>query len=552
MIINKSRRGQKYKMYGLMLLICFPFCGWGQVRIAAEVNSNSKERLYLAVYSENDEQLHPVFNGKIKIDVQQYEEYILAFFQKKGLPQFISVHSNASRPDLKIQLDLPKGNPKEEDYVPRWRYAASGKTGFDLDQIQDKAAFGFQMGRAVDAIRDYYKNGQLPRIKNIRKTAISLESIKKTEHKLGQELYILLQRKQWLEKHLDDINKLIAPSQKISEEQFCLDELKYLKIETQLVQTQFQMAEKELERVKLRNNKAIKTGKAPSKKALTKAQTAYDNLTQQQAIAALNLKNKQADCWAMRKQKALASSNQLSDSERQIKQLAISNIRLKQQQDNAVDLYKKHNALASTLTGRERVVALANAQKSAYDQAITKVYQSQNNLRKWQLKDAGTGQYASDIKRSSQLLQKRRDMAWEAEFSYLEHLWHLRDKSKLEARVAEDLYERQSGLLRIAPPPQWALPEADASDEEILAKAAIVTEVQEGDEIIRKVQFPDDYYEIIINSKKVKRYTKNQKPITAITYRFETIKKFGAYLNNIRVEESRKSWLIELFKKRIF
>jgi len=63
------------------------------------------------------------------------------------------------------------------------------------------------------------------------------------------------------------------------------------------------------------------------------------------------------------------------------------------------------------------------------------------------------------------------------------------------------------------------------------------------DNTVTVTQIGDDYYELLINKKRQKRYTKNDKPITDITYYFETSRKYEGVLKSIykRKEEIEKS-----------
>jgi hypothetical protein len=54
---------------------------------------------------------------------------------------------------------------------------------------------------------------------------------------------------------------------------------------------------------------------------------------------------------------------------------------------------------------------------------------------------------------------------------------------------------------------------------------------------ITETQIGLDFYEMLVSKKKTKRYTKNGKPITSVTYNFETIRRYDGVLKSIREVE---------------
>jgi len=234
------------------------------------------------------------------------------------------------------------------------------------------------------------------------------------------------------------------------------------------------------------------------------------------------------------------------------KRLDINNIRMTSRLQNARKLYKQHNLLANDLTGRDRVVQLANAQKYISQQEEIKLYQAENNLKKWKIKNEQDKIYNSQVELANTAFLKQRENAFQAEMAYLEHIWHLREIPNVKG-VLDDIFARQNDLLDVVqtnrPDVEEPIEEAEEiTDAELLSKIKIESNTRDGGRS-KKLTFEQDYYEIKENDKG-RTYFKNGKPITRITYEFETKRKFGQILENVKEEERRKR-LWDLFKKRI-
>lgn len=219
---------------------------------------------------------------------------------------------------------------------------------------------------------------------------------------------------------------------------------------------------------------------------------------------------------------------------------------------NAKKLYKQHNLLANDLTGRDRVVQLANAQKYISQQEEIKLYQSENNLEIWKIKNEEAKKYNIQVEMAQKAFLRQRENAFQAEMAYLEHMWHLRDKPSVKG-VLDDIFARQNDLLDVYQPKRPALEEIveeteTLTDAELLSNIKIESNTRENSRT-KKLTFKQDYYEIVENDKG-RTYFKNGVPVTKLTYEFETKRKFGEILENVKEEERRKR-LWDLFKKRI-
>ena len=113
------------------------------------------------------------------------------------------------------------------------------------------------------------------------------------------------------------------------------------------------------------------------------------------------------------------------------KRLDINNVRMTSRLENARKLYKQHNLLANDLTGRDRVVQLANAQKYISQKEEIKLFQAENNLAKWRIKGAENDQLNNHVASAEKAYLKQREIAFQAEMAYLEHMWHLRETTSV-------------------------------------------------------------------------------------------------------------------------
>jgi len=336
----------------------------------------------------------------------------------------------------------------------------------------------------------------------------------------------------------------------------CKIEYAYLKAEATYIKTSFELAKLEYQKEKLIVRRYEKNNQNANTRKMLMAEEKQNRLEKEKEIASITLTNKQADCWELDAQEKLDIELEKGEAADQAyvsaKRLDINNIRMTSRLQNARKLYKQHNLLANDLTGRDRVVQLANAQKYISQQEEIKLYQAENNLKKWKIKNEQDKIYNSQVEQANTAFLKQRENAFQAEMAYLEHIWHLREIPNVKG-VLDDIFARQNDLLDVVqtnrPDVEEPIEEAEEiTDAELLSKIKIESNTRDGGRS-KKLTFEQDYYEIKENDKG-RTYFKNGKPITRITYEFETKRKFGQILENVKEEERRKR-LWDLFKKRI-
>ncbi len=564
-------------LYILLFLLFASISTTAQVSVEGKVDTRGKNVL-IGAYSKSAHQLVPVEdNGNFFCRLPRYEECVIVFYELNSIPKTVSINTdNSCTVPIQLNISLDGDNRTNIDEVrlgPDARYVTNGsdynRKEFNLDMVQDKTAYATLMSQVSRDLQGYYKENKLP-VQRMGYSSNTREAdLMKTEHKLGQEIYQLLIKKRSLQAQLDKLNASYT-SGGVSANQQCNIDITLLKKEASFAKTDADLAVKQLEKEKLIVKRKETVGKSTTNNGVSNAAVKVKNLRRKYEIAALNMKNKQADCWERKLQDEIdtkiASGQSRNDNEIKLKQLDISDIRYKQRLDNAYELVKHHNQLANDLTDRDRVVELANAQKYISELQQIKLYKADNTLKRWTYKDDGTGRFAKQISMAKQQYSNQQEVAFQAEMAYLEHIWHLRGKPEIEGGV-EKLFNRQSDLLAVqliprneakeeleeiptpASAPSNPIPAAAKSDEEILSSIE-VTETTDDRGDVKEVKIKEDRYEIIVDRKGNRRYLKNGKAITRLTYQFETKRKFGEILENITYEE-RKSKLLELLKKKV-
>ncbi len=505
-------------------------------------------------------------NQEFQYTLPRFEESLMVFYAKGFLPLTISINTRQSCPTpIPLSISLDRGNMEDTNYLiegPRARYTTTGtayqKEKFDLDTVKDKLAYATMMSDLTKDMKDFYIRNKLVSNRKGETTASVNKLIQKTEFRIGQEIYHLLKEKRSARTKLDQQK---AAYQGAVEEglAYCLKEFNYLKAEAVFRSADFHLAEKEMEKEKLFIRRQELSGQPTNDKKVIKAEQEVKTKKRQYEIAKLNMINKQADCWELKLQNELAASlkdERIDATVTKLKQLEISNVRLRKRKENARQLHKEHNALANDLTGRDRVVELANAQKYISEQEEINLFLAENQVKKWNYKNQAANQFNNQLNLARKNFERQREVAWQAEMAYLEHMWHLRDIPEVKDDLNQ-VFNMHNDILAVAlkprpefeAPPIESIPTAEISNEAILSNIKVSKRTQ-GRTSVKEVVFEEDVYEIVENSTGKRTYTKNGNPITRLTYEFETKRKFGKILENVRQEE-RKKKLWELFKRRI-
>jgi hypothetical protein len=520
--------------------------------------------ILVSIYSEGTHQLIEVEgDGRFVAELPRFEECLIVVYGAKTQPITYSfdTQQGATEP-IKLSINLNSEQPKEESVRidgPQKRYTTDGyaytTAKFNLDNVKDKPKFALLMSKMSVDLKTFYKDRVLPKERLGLNTTSNDAVARKSEHRIGQEIYETLSRKRMQEKNLAKIKAQYTADHSAGMER-CQVEYTYLKAEATYIKTSYELAKLEYEKEKLIVRRNENNGRSASTRKLIEAEKKRDRLEKEKEIAGITLINKQADCWELDAQAKLDLEMQKGDAADQtmvsVRRLDINNIRMTSRLQNAKKLYKEYNLLANDLTGRDRVVELANAQKYIAEQEEIKLYQAENTLEKWKIKHQAENIYGRQVEAANNAFLKQREDAFQAEMAYLEHIWHLLEKPGLEP-IVEDIFARQNDLLAIVQPNRPILEQPVAvaeteTDAELLAQIRIESNTRE-DSRTKKLTFDQDYYEIIDDGTS-RQYFKNGKPITRITYEFETKRQFGEILENVKDVE-RRSRLFDLFKKRI-
>ena len=531
-----------------------------QVEVQGWAKAIGEGKIYLSIYGKDSHQVIRVDqDGSYSCRLPRFEEVIMAFYQKNSVPKTVSINTSESngqisRLNISLEEKYKKGSTISNGPVKRFTSQGGRYTNgdFDLDKVKDKLAFGGIMVKVNKDIKHFYTTGQVPSELIGYSSNMDAGQLRKSEHRLGQEVYLLLEKKRGLEKQIQELKAKNAQGFGSSVKE-CEGDLFLLKKEASLQRVTFELAEKEAGREKMRIRRYESSGKTDYDiRKMRSASKAMLNERRKYEIAALNMKNKQADCWAMTLQKDidgdLSAGRTNTSPTIRIKQLDLSDVRMSKRLENSLKLYRFHNELASDLTGRERHVELANAQKHIAELEQIKEKQSRNALNRWEAKSEMNPQYSKHIANAKTNLAKQVEIAWQAEMAYLEHMWHLRDHPELEDAEADNLYDRQSGLLSLEDvnrrPPVVDVEEEATDDASLLSQVQVRISGNK-----RTIKMDNEEYVIIDDGSGKFRYTKNGKSITKLTYAFETKRKFGKIIENVKVVERRQK-LMDLFKKR--
>ncbi len=546
-----------------MLLGCFTVAQ-GQINVEGSVANVQGRNILVSVYSPGSHQLVPVgTDGKFVAQLPRFEECLLVIYSAQSQAKTYSVNTDlAATEPVKLFINLEGEAPSKKNLRingPEKRITTDGyayKTDkFNLDNVKDKPKFATLMSEVSINLKKFYIDKELPEEKLSLTTNSSETYIRKSEHRLGQEIFGFLNKKRLQEKNLQKV-KANYQSDSSTGLSRCQVEYAYLKAEATFIKTSYELAKAEYEKEKLIVRRYENNNKTSSTRKMMEAEAKMKRLEKEKEIAGITLINKQADCWELDAQAKLEEEmgkGEFSDQAIiEAKKLDINSIRMTSRLQNAKKLYKQHNLLANDLTGRDRVVELSNAQKYISQQEEIKLYQAENTLKKWKIKNESEKKFNRQVAMANEAFLKQRENAFQAEMAYLEHIWHLREKPSVKS-VLDDVFARQNDLLDIVQTnrPEIEEPIAAAetiTDAEVLSKIKIESNTRDNGRS-KKLTFDQDYYEIVENETG-RKYFKNGSAITRITYEFETKRKFGEILENVKEEERRKR-LWDLFKKRI-
>ena len=548
----------------ILLLVAVSSVSYAQVLVKGSVSNMQQRNILVSIYSKGTHQLIEVAgDGKFEAELPRFEEVLLVVYGAKTQPVTYSfdTEQTATEP-IKLFVSLNSDQPTKKDVRidgPQKRITTDGyaytTAKFNLDNVKDKPKFAILMSQMSVDLKAFYRDRILPQERLGLNTTSNEALARKSEHRLGQEIYETLNRKRMQEANLAEVKSRYESDNSEGIDR-CQVEYNFLKAEATFIKTCYDLARLEYEKEKLIVRRNENSGRSASSRKMLQAEEKRDRLEKEKEIAGITLINKQADCWELVAQAKLDSELQKGDAANQTmiaaKRLDINNIRMTSRLQNAKKLYKQHNLLANDLTGRDRVVELANAQKYISQQEEIKQYQAENTWEKWKIKNAAEKIYDRQVAAAKVAFLKQREDAFQAEMAYLEHIWHLREKPSVQP-ILDDIFARQNDLLDIVQTnrPQTEEPVSATeteTDAELLSQIKIESNTRE-DSRTKTLTFDQDYYEIIENGK-TRQYFKNGKPITRITYEFETKRQFGEILENVKNEERRRR-LWDLFKKRI-
>ncbi len=492
-----------------------------------EVNVNSscfkRKQTFVAIYGNTTKYVYKVTdNQSVKVGLNTFEQSILVVFGYNIKPKLFFIETNKfQKGKLSLELKYPcKQREKilSLDAPDTYFNIHDGiieTQKFDLYSLKDKAGFAQLMSVIRSDMEGFYEHRKLPlEEKGFHSNDKSLQQ--KQIHLLGTSIYDLTKKLKMVEKQLHILNQ----KNRDNLSKLNLIRLQYDVLTKELV---LEKLKRDIQYLKWKKSKEkYDAGKVKSEKYFQTEERLLKNHEESLEIAQLNRDNKAFEL-------AIEKTKAQHDQDTSLVTLRLIDINLYKQKKNAHRLYQKHNELATNLDGRDRLIELANAQQMIAQQVQLEYDISKNVVKRWEIMDKGTGKYKTQIEQAKISLDKKWEEAWQADMAYLEHMWHLRAKPSIKGKF-DDVLRHQSDLLVGNLNERGTLAELDPKDEKILNQKSKLAEVHQ-----------KAHYQIKIDKNGRKSYFKNGRPITKLTYNFETKRLFGEITKETLTETERKS-----------
>jgi len=514
--------------------------------------------------------------GEFSFKVNPYQEYVVSFFGKNLAPLTISAFTKGAR---QISFNGTLKNPVSQSSKlgPIQRLTKRGKSKFDLDKVKDKSSVGVLTAKAIRSLTVFYKTGALPKVKSSKSESAKKVDLTNRLQELKERARILVGRKSALTSRYEQALQKLPPDFRATNNEeasaHCKQQLMVLIKKASAMRSTMDLQGMllEIKRVESKLSSNSNDGTKTLQQTFKAAQTAF-NIARRESLI------KKTDCWEMEmKGKLEAGSDKEKQAINAVKAADIGMVRYKERQDNARELYQSYNQLAMDEKERGRLEALAQAQYYIWQRTQAHLEYSKLALSKVRAENV-LGKSSDSGKDLQSTIDRLEVDAYNAEFGYLEHMWHLRQDPDLSVGVA-DLFRVQTDLLSpveivrkpkaplaaIVPPKQNPIPEPqpqqqphpevppeeikpEPTNEEVLAQIEFGDASNEdGDGV--KITYGKDSYYMLRSKAGAITYRKNDKPITRLTYQFETKRVFGEILKDVRSEE-RKGRFLKLFRAR--
>jgi len=232
---------------------------FGQVTIKGNISDVNNKNILISIYSEGTHQLVPLgSDGKFDAELPRFEECILSIYGSEVQPQTHSFNTElGSSEPIKLFINLGGERPNKKNIRidgPKKRYTTDGYAytteKFNLDNVKDKRKYAVLMSRVSRNLKAFYKDKTLPPEELGLNTTSNEVFIRKSEHRLGQEIFEMLTRKRMQEKNLASVKARyeLDNSEGIPR---CKIEYTYLKAEATYIKTSFELAKLEYQKEKL-------------------------------------------------------------------------------------------------------------------------------------------------------------------------------------------------------------------------------------------------------------------------------------------------------------
>jgi hypothetical protein len=487
-----------------------------------------------------------------EIPLQRLQEYAIAIYADGYMPMLLSLSTNdILQQSLPIEVRLKKLSAGEEPLNFTTTRSASTLQrqlvieNFDLENVNQRSAAIMALSEARKILGDFYTHGKLSAPFQKRSDDFSPQKIEESSRSIARQLFNAEKQLEHFKLQRETLSAQISPANCNTLEAYWRARLAEDKAarDVQDLRLKYHLANQAKQ--EMQGERFDQAAYKMHKNTLDAAQNRYE-------ISMLQSRSQYAECMSRTLQAAIDSlenTGQTSSIEARQKRLQIDRARVEEQAAIAYRMYRKHNQQALHFSGREQWEELARAQKqianynkAQYLASITKFELSRIDLEL----NPGNTAYINSLNKAQTEAARWAEVQYQSDMGYAEWMWALRKQLDV-ASMADDIYVRHNRLMDIAPLSSRNESTDGTEDVTLLQDAGLrITVDSTGAE--RAIRFGEDTYEIIQHSDGTYSYRKNDRPVTALTYRFETERLFGEFLNNIKVEENRTG-LRDVFRR---
>ncbi len=476
------------------------------------------------------------------LNLQRFQEYSLAVYAKDYEPWFVSFDTRQQNlTAVNITATLRRTDEVLSAAFPVSRIvfqspASSSLSAFDIEKVQGKADALAAISSARDILVDFYLNNKLTAPYLERRDDVRPDRVEQSSLTIARLMYAAEQEWKNAASLSENAARSVDPAECSTVERYWrFRVIEYRRaMEYQRWRVQYFLALQAIRELQ---------GHAFDQRAYREAANELELAVNRYEISLLQSRSRYAECMSrslMASIDSLEATGQAASVDARQQRLQLERARLGEQSAIAYRMYRKHNEQAMLLTGTEQWEELANAQKQIanYNRAQLMSAEVRAALSTIDLeRNPGNAAYARALQRANADVERWADIKHQSDMAYAEWMWALRRRIDVPS-VADELFSTHSRLLDIASVARSPEENTARSDTDDLHQAGLDIRTG-GDDNTRILRFGQDTYEIIRHRDGTYSYRKNDRPITSLTYTFETERLFGEFLNNVREEEDK-------------